>query len=222
MSDDRQDLLCTQCGASLQLPGDPTAKSVRCSFCHHTNLLPERVVRETSSRGYGEPEGTEVPPKALALVLVAALVVAIGSIGAAVLFAGPSVGIHTGVRSDPDDPSTTGEARAQQIVADLKTQGCHQLLPATVHQGRRELGISSNQTSGFTCDRYVAVSAYEDVKLEISVKRPDGTMTKVPPPSNELQLELCRKSIGQYWVRVESSTSDHFTFAQLSCPAPGL
>ncbi|MFW5741618.1 MAG: hypothetical protein ACOC1F_14805 [Myxococcota bacterium] len=125
-------------------------------------------------------------------------------------------------RSDPDDPNTTGETRARAIANDLAQKGCAQLLRPTVHQSKHQVGVSSSGTGGYTCDTYVAVSAFEDVKLTLSVERPDGKMMRAPPPSNEVIFKACRKSVGQYWIRVESSTADHYTFVQLMCPSVGM
>lgn len=121
------------------------------------------------------------------------------------------------VRSDPNDPTTSGLDELRGWIADFRARGCrsHAAEPS-VSQGKQVVDVDS--TRGGPCFNLLVLSHFADATLTAKLSSPNRTVMAEPAPATRLHLEYCPSETGRHQVEITPSTRDHYATVTLDCP----
>lgn len=234
-------IACRRCGASLEIPLDLDATTVRCTYCGDTTQLPndvmharrqERMARMAATAPAQQPKSE---PKADSNMWIVYVIV--GTIGLVVAI----TILQLVSKSDPpppqqpvtqaplplpiataapiaSDPKSTGQTRMTERMKQLYALGCKNvIMPPEQAQG--DMKLDTKFTTGTTCVRVLAITGSATNKLTVTFKTPFGEDIPSPPANTEVEFTYCPKQSGPHPGHVTATTADFYTIAAVECPA---
>lgn len=229
---------CQRCGASLEVPLDLAATTVRCSYCGHTTSLPadvmnarrqERMARMAATT----PEVTPPPPPpsnvwmvwvASAVGMTIAFGVVVPILTRTTTTDPPTTTTTTTTTPAPvaipkpiaSDAKSTGQTRTTELMKQLYDKGCKNVvMPPERAQGDTKL--DTKLVAG-TCVRVLVVTGSAENKLTLAMKNPFGEELKTPAASSEVDFMYCPKQSGPHPTHITATTEDFYTVAAVECP----
>jgi hypothetical protein len=236
-------IACQRCGASLEIPLDLAATTVRCNYCGDQTQLPNDVLsarrQERMSRmAATAPAVTPKPSSGFPWIVIAVCaVVFIGVVGSIIAAVVTSVAVTEPITvSGPvivtpptpmpiptpkpiaSDAKSTGATRTTERMKQLYDKGCKNvIMPPEQAQGDTKL--NAKFVADGTCVRMLAITGSAENKLTLTMKTPFGEDVKTPTASNEVDFSFCPKQSGPYPTNVTTTNADFYTVAAVECPA---
>jgi hypothetical protein len=231
-------LPCKRCGASLEIPLDLAAMTVRCNYCGETTALPndvlnarrqERMARMAATAPAVQPK---VEPKESYMWIVWVLVGTIGLMVAITVLelvskkASPPPEQQTPIAQPlpaptpkpiASDAKSTGQVRMTERMKQLYDLGCKNvIMPPEQAQGAMKL--DTKFAAKGTCVRILVTTGSADNTMHLTLKTPFGEDIQTPPASREVEFNYCPTQSGPYPAHITPKNEDYFTIAAVECP----